>query len=148
VLVPMVDSYREDLGLQNLKNFNDGMRRYRKARNQVGPDIRVTRVVLETGYATSAMADTMLGYLREELIEAYADGRLSPEAAPMIVRLDEWPRNHPLAGVSEAMHAQELVFRPEQGAEIMVESTDSGIRFMICVPPSGPGSASRASESA
>ena len=148
VLVPMVMWYMAALGQQNLKTFNDGMRRYRRVRNQVGPDIRVIRLVLKTGWATSAMADTMLGYLKEELTEAYADGRLSPETAPMIVRLDEWPPNHPLASNGATQQASGLAFRPVPGAEVMASVSGSQTRIMICMPPSRPSSASGASETA
>jgi hypothetical protein len=102
------------------------MRRYRKARRSTGPDIRITRGVLKTGFAGTETADTMLGYLREELTEAYADDKLTPQNAPMIVRLDEWPEGHPMRRMAEAGQASGMVSRPESVAELSRAILNSG----------------------
>jgi len=118
VLVPMVNWYQDALGQSDLETFNEGMRRYRRERRKTGPDIRVPRLVLKTGLASPEMADTMLGYLREELTEAYADEKLTRENAPMIVRLDEWPDGHPMKRMADAGRASGWMSRPESMAEL------------------------------
>lgn len=131
VLVPMINDYREKLGQSDMKTFNDGLRAYRLARQQTGPGRRTTEQVLNTGYASAEMADTILAYLREQLQEAYADKYLTPEDAPMIVRLDEWPQRHSMASVTGVARGCGLLLRPESIAELASTIMNSDKAYVL-----------------
>jgi hypothetical protein len=132
VLVPMLAWYEKALCQSRLETFNDGLCGFRDEKKLSGPDIRVTRKILRTGFASPEMADLILEYLRDELIEAYKRGTLTPETAPMIVQLDEWPEGHPMRRMAEAGRASGMVLRPEYVAEMTATILNSSTDHELC----------------
>ena len=90
VLVAMIEWYMRALGLDR-RSLTDGLIWYRLEHGSNGPHECTVNRVFRSGLASPATEATILGFLRGELLKAYERGVLTPETAPMIVRLDEWP---------------------------------------------------------
>jgi hypothetical protein len=88
--VPMIRRYVKLLGLHS-RAFRDGLRDYRERIGSNGPHDTTVYRTLRKGEATPEMEATILNYLREKLQAAYDSGYLTPDKAPMIVRLDVCP---------------------------------------------------------